>query len=109
MSAYSLVNVHNEWDRLEEVIVGVADNARVPIGDKGLHAIRYRETTGIDSIPSGPHRPDIIKKAAQELELLVEKFTELGVKVRRPGRHRPFTDLRNTGLEIGRHVQLLPP
>src|ERR1700761_1295342 len=84
MNADSLVNVHNEWDRLEEVIVGVADHARVPVGDKGLHAIRYRETAGIDSIPSGPHRPDIIKKANEELDLLAEKFVELGVKVRRP-------------------------
>lgn len=84
MNACRLVNVHNEWDPLEEVIVGVAENARIPVGDKGLHAIRYRETAGISSIPSGPHRPDIIEKAAQELDLLVDKFTELGVTVRRP-------------------------
>jgi hypothetical protein len=26
----SLVSVHNEWDPLEEMIVGIPDNARVP-------------------------------------------------------------------------------
>ncbi|MEU9247440.1 inosamine-phosphate amidinotransferase 1 [Streptomyces sp. NPDC048385] len=80
----SLVSVHNEWDPLEEVIVGVAENARVPLGDKGLHAIRYPETEGVESIPSGPHPGDVIKQAAEELSLLSEKLAELGVRVRRP-------------------------
>jgi scyllo-inosamine-4-phosphate amidinotransferase 1 len=84
MNINSLVNVHNEWDPLEEVIVGVAKNARVPLGDKGLHAIRYPGTEGVDSIPSGPHREHMIKQAAEELDRLAEKLTELGVTVRRP-------------------------
>ncbi|WP_256585138.1 MULTISPECIES: hypothetical protein [unclassified Pseudomonas] len=39
----SLVNVHNEWDPLEEMIVGVATGARVPLPDKGLFALDYSE------------------------------------------------------------------
>lgn len=80
----SIVNVHNEWDPLEEVIVGVAENARVPIGDKGLHAIRYRDTEGVDSIPSGPHPAEVIEEAGLELELLAAKLASFGVRVRRP-------------------------
>lgn len=79
-----MVNVFNEWDQLEEVIVGVADGARVPVADKGLHAIRYRETEGVDSIPSGPHPPHVIDRANEELEVLADKLRELGVVVRRP-------------------------
>ncbi|MFE9436560.1 inosamine-phosphate amidinotransferase 1 [Streptomyces sp. NPDC006640] len=80
----SLVSVHNEWDPLEEVIVGVADGARVPLGDKGLHAIRYRDTEGAHSIPSGPHPQHIVEQADEELNILAEKLHELGVVVHRP-------------------------
>lgn len=79
-----LVNVHNEWDPLEEIIVGIADNAQVPIGDKGLHAIRYSFTEGVESIPSGRHPAHIIEKASDELQLLADKIVEMGVRVRRP-------------------------
>lgn len=79
-----LVNVHNEWDPLEEVIVGDARGARVPIGDKGLHAIRYPKLEGAASIPTGLHMQDVIEKAAEELEILAARLVELGVKVRRP-------------------------
>jgi len=80
----SLVNAHNEWDPLEEVIVGVADGARVPTGDKGLHAIRFPEVEGAEEIPSGPYPPDIVRRAGEELEELVDALEGLGVKVRRP-------------------------
>jgi N-dimethylarginine dimethylaminohydrolase len=84
MSADILVNVHNEWDPLEEVIVGVAENARVPMGDKGLHAIRYHDAEEVASIPSGPYPSHVVEQASQELEILAEKLAELGVTVRRP-------------------------
>lgn len=80
----SLVSVNNEWDPLEEVIVGVARGARIPVGDKGLHAIRYHDTDGVDSIPSGSYPRHIIEQADHELEILADKLCELGVVVRRP-------------------------
>lgn len=39
----SLVEVHNEWDPLEEMIVGIAHGARVPRPDRGLFALDYSE------------------------------------------------------------------
>ena len=36
-----LVNVHNEWDPLEEMIVGSAYGAQVPMPDRGLFALDY--------------------------------------------------------------------
>lgn len=80
----SLVNVHNEWDCLEEVILGIAYGARVPTGDKGLHAIRYKDTEGVGSIPSGAHAKHIVEQAEEELEVFAAKLQELGVAVRRP-------------------------
>ena len=81
----SLVNVYNEWDPLEEMIVGVIDGARVPIGDKGLFALEYHEHHArIDQIPSGPYDPRIIEETREELEALVEVLEGQGVVVRRP-------------------------
>jgi len=79
-----LVNSHNEWDPLEEVIVGTAQGARVPIGDKGLFTIRYGDYDNAESIPSGPHDPKIISEAEEDLNAIVEAFESLEITVRRP-------------------------
>lgn len=81
----SLIDVHNEWDPLEEMIVGTATGARVPRPDPGLFAVDYREH--VDSpgdIPSGPYDPRIVEEANEDLEGLVEVLREAGVTVRRP-------------------------
>lgn len=79
-----LINAHNEWDSLEEVIVGTAIGARVPIGDKGLHAIRYSDYENVAAIPSGPHAARVIDETEEDLEQLVLTLRSLGVIVRRP-------------------------
>lgn len=79
-----LVNVYNEWDPLEEVIVGTARGAQVPIGDKGLFSIRYSDYENVDTIPSGPHSPQIIEEAEDDLEKFIEIIKKAGVVVRRP-------------------------
>lgn len=81
----SLVNVHNEWDPLEEVIIGVPDNARVPIGEKGLFSIEYYEHHDrIDQIPSGPYDQKIIEETKEDLVALIDVLEKQGVIVRRP-------------------------
>ncbi|MFL6139749.1 MAG: inosamine-phosphate amidinotransferase 1 [Frankiaceae bacterium] len=81
----SLVSVHTEWDPLEEMIVGIADGARVPTPDPGLHAIDYAGTIPtIDGIPTGPCDPRVIEEANEDLESLVDVLREAGVTVRRP-------------------------
>ena len=39
----SRVCAFNEWDPLEEVIVGSVEGARIPRADKGLHALEFSE------------------------------------------------------------------
>lgn len=78
------VNVYNEWDQLEEVIVGTAIGAQIPIGDKGLHVIRYSDYENIDKIPSGPHVKRIIEETEEDLEKLIEVFKSLNISVLRP-------------------------
>ena len=79
------VNSHNEWDPLEEVIVGVVDGATFPPYHITLEATMphhqlpvFRENAG-KSFP-----PEQIAMAKQELEEFVHILEGEGVKVRRP-------------------------
>jgi N-dimethylarginine dimethylaminohydrolase len=81
----SLVNIHNEWDPLEEMIVGIADNARVPAPDRGLFALDYCANVQAESdIPSGPYSARIIEEANEDLDGFAKLLTQEGVVVRRP-------------------------
>ncbi len=80
----SLVCAYNEWDPLEEVVVGRATNARIAQSDCGLFAIEYREFKSHDRIPSGPYSHRVIGETEEDLETLVEALEKLGVAVRRP-------------------------
>lgn len=79
------VQVHTEWDPLEEVIVGIADGARVPRPDVGLFAIDYADVCRRpEDIPSGPYDPQVIDEANEDLDGLVKVLEQAGVTVRRP-------------------------
>jgi glycine amidinotransferase len=81
----SLVDVHNEWDPLEEMIVGTAAGARVPRPDRGLFAVEYREQhAGPEHIPSGPFDQRVVEEANEDLEGFVALLEQAGVTVRRP-------------------------
>lgn len=81
----SLVNVYNEWDPLEEMIVGSAEAARVPKPDRGLLAVDYLEHhDSQDDIPSAPYDPKIVAEANEDLEGFADVLRQAGVVVRRP-------------------------
>ncbi|MFT5684187.1 MAG: N-dimethylarginine dimethylaminohydrolase [Myxococcota bacterium] len=88
------VSVHNEWDPLEEMIVGVPDFAQVPSPGPDLFAVEYHEHhASAAEIPSGPYAPRVIEETREDLAILVETLQGLGVTVRRPERSdcsRPF-------------------
>ncbi|MFE9727346.1 hypothetical protein ACFYQ5_28070 [Streptomyces sp. NPDC005794] len=82
----SLVSVHNEWDPLEEVIVGTAVGARVPTADRSVFAVEYAgDYESQKQIPSGAYPERVIKETEAELHVLTGELTKLGVTVRRPG------------------------
>src|SRR2546429_1829775 len=91
----SLIDVNNEWDPLEEVVIGVAAGARVSKPDRGLFAIEYADSGSIEDIPSGPFPAEVIEETEAELARLCEELTRLGVKVRRPG-HRDSSAIVST-------------
>lgn len=79
-----LVCSYNEWDPLEEVIVGSAIGARVARPDLGLFTVHFHDWGSVEAIPSGPFPAAIVEQCEQELCLLSEQLTKLGVAVRRP-------------------------
>jgi glycine amidinotransferase/scyllo-inosamine-4-phosphate amidinotransferase 1 len=79
----SLVDVHNEWDPLEEVVIGSVAGARTPLPDPGLLATDF-PNYAMDEIPSGPFDRRIIEETEIELDGLCRQLATLGVTVRRP-------------------------
>jgi scyllo-inosamine-4-phosphate amidinotransferase 1 len=77
------ISVHNEWDPLEEVIVGRAVGARIPSRDLSLHAIEYRDKSW-EEIPSGPFPSSIVAETEEILDQLAEALVGFGVTVHRP-------------------------
>ena len=80
----SIVNVYNEWDPLEEIIVGTAINARLPKPDISVHAIDFPELANLDDIPSGAFPTHVIDETEEDLQIFITTLEKLGVKVRRP-------------------------
>ena len=75
---------HNEWDPLEEIIIGSAVHARLPWNDGGMNKM-YPEAR--HSLPSETERryPDwIIEQAEEDIDALVQTLEQLDVVVRRP-------------------------
>jgi glycine amidinotransferase len=67
------------------MIVGIPDNARVPMAGKDLFALEYHEHyADVSQIPSGPYHPRVIEETREDLEDLVGILEQEGVTVRRP-------------------------
>ena len=81
----SIVSSHNDWDQLEEVFVGTANNARIPPIDKSTHSFCFttEKTEDIKDL-AGPMDQKIIDETNEDLEKLSDTLKGLGVKVRRP-------------------------
>ena len=85
MNSSTVINSHNEWDPLEEVIVGVVDGATVP----SFH-IAIEATLPIDQLEffrsnaGKPFPPERIGAARRDLDEFVHILEAEGVTVRRP-------------------------
>lgn len=81
----SIVSSHNDWDPLEEIFVGIANNARVPTLDKSTHSFCFtlQKQDAIKGLV-GPMNQKIVDEANEDLDILSDTLKGLGVKVRRP-------------------------
>lgn len=76
-----IVNSWNEWDPLEEVVVGTATGACYDPSEPG-YAPRVRD--GIGAFPRGPRLASTVEQANAELDGLVKLLESRDVTVRRP-------------------------
>ena len=74
----------NEWDKLQEVVVGRADFANWPSNDPVFAQESTKTTWTETTIPSGPVPDWIIDEANQDLDLLAMSLERCGVTVHRP-------------------------
>lgn len=75
----------NEWDPLEEVIVGTVKNAVVPAWDHAVASTTPDHAKWFfDKYGGSPFPEEMIEKAEVELDNLAKVLTDMGVIVRRP-------------------------
>ncbi len=75
---------HNEWDPLEEVILGTTTNAQIPQLKRDQLAIEYPELIGKEVMPNKVFPQHILEETEEDLLALSKLLTSLGIKVRRP-------------------------
>ena len=79
------VKTNNHWDPLEEIIVGIADNARIPTVDSSTMNMCYTNYNINDIKPlEGIYPQWLLDEANEDAQDLVNILTNLGVKVHRP-------------------------
>ena len=78
------IHSFNEWDRLREIVVGEASNARWP-SDDPVFALESSKTTWRDTpVPSGRVPQWLVDEANEDLAGLVGILQQAGVTVHRP-------------------------
>lgn len=73
----------NEWDPLEEVIVGNPLRARFPTADRSTQLAEFPDRS-LEEIPQGPFPQRIIEETEEDLNEFVAVLEKLGVTVKRP-------------------------
>lgn len=79
------ITTNNHWDPLEEVIVGIADHARVPTVDRSTMSMSYTNHS-IDKIKplEGAYPQWLIDEANEDMNNLADVLAKGGIKVHRP-------------------------
>ena len=79
-----IINTHNDWDPLEEVIVGHAHHSRISL-DISTRSFSYANYT-MEEIAhmEGPYPQWIIDEANEDADGLATTLTKMGVRVHRP-------------------------
>jgi len=84
-SAVCPVNSWNEWDPLEEVIVGRLDGAVVPPFHVSVTYNRPHSTSWLHRLAAGRRYPQwMVRRAQTELDGFIRLLEAEGVRVRRP-------------------------
>jgi len=79
------ISSHNHWDPLEEIVVGIADHARVPTVDRSTMSMSYtNHPMELIKPLEGAYPQWLIDEANEDMNELADMLKKLGVKVHRP-------------------------
>ncbi len=73
----------NEWDPLEEIVVGNPLHARFPTPDLSTRLAEFPDRS-LDEIPRGPFPQQIIEETEEDLNAFVAVLEKQGIIVKRP-------------------------
>jgi hypothetical protein len=73
----------NEWDQLEEVIVGNPLRARFPTPDRSTQLAEFSDRP-LAEIPCGPFPQQIIEETEEDLHEFIRVLENIGITVKRP-------------------------
>lgn len=81
----------NEWDPLKSVIVGIADDAKIPATNIGLRCVNYADLTFSEylRVQHGRYPQQVIDEANEDLNRLCEFLREEEIHVGRPNSNDP--------------------
>ena len=79
-----MIHSYNEWDPLKRIIVGDASQANWPLYDPVFSEEGKKTLWTETPVPSGPAPQHIIDEANEDLQILADTLTGLGVDVVRP-------------------------
>jgi N-dimethylarginine dimethylaminohydrolase len=81
----------NEWDPLKTVIVGIADDAKIPRTNIGLRTVNYADLTFSEylRVKHGRYPDQVIEEANEDLSILCEFLREQDIQVLRPQSNDP--------------------
>jgi N-dimethylarginine dimethylaminohydrolase len=79
----------NEWSQLKKVIVGIAEEAKIPQIDLSMRTINYADIEDISNIPIGNYPEQVIEEATEDLEIFVNFLRSQNIEVVRPNKTNP--------------------
>lgn len=81
----------NEWDPLKSVIVGIANNAKIPPTSISLRTVNYADLTFSEylNVKHGRYPDQVIEEANEDLEKLCDFLREEEINVVRPQDNDP--------------------
>lgn len=79
----------NEWDPLKTVIVGIADDAKIPPSTISLRTVNYADLEFADylKVKHGLYPKQVIEEANEDLEELSLFLKDMDINVLRPNKH----------------------
>jgi N-dimethylarginine dimethylaminohydrolase len=79
----------NEWSQLKKVIVGIADEAKIPEIDLSMRTINYADKFDISNVLIGNYPKQVIEEANEDLEIFVNFLKSQNIEVVRPEKSNP--------------------